>query len=346
MPRFTFTLILMMASILSYGRPAVAAGGQAPARDFSAGWDSFWGKLDLKVSGEVTLTADDSDIQAISTGGSFVVTDRGWLNTRQLRIDVEPSGALKRRFTLNAREQPYDEAAARWFKDLMPQLIERGGLAAESRAKRLFAEKGLEELAAEVSRFASDQVKTLYVNEFTVLAGPNPSGPAVDGLAHAIHEISSDAGKGQVLQAMLERVPEDQGSLDLYLRVINQMDSSLEQSNALSALLQKTATDDVCLKVLPSVRHMSSAMAGASVMELAAQRCTISARFLTGFLDAVSQLSSGDRQTHALVTLIDTQRLDARQIDVVREFSQNRVSSRVGRTMLAEKIAGQQAANR
>lgn len=76
-------------------------------------------QIQVSIQGIVKLNDDHTDIESISEGGSFTIEEKAGVDTRKLIVEALANGDLKRTYTLNGVEQPFDAEAQKWLADAL-----------------------------------------------------------------------------------------------------------------------------------------------------------------------------------------------------------------------------------
>ena len=136
----------LLVSLLLYAAPTAAARALSPIRSERALcrrdgrsvensheqhnnevvlWRARWAgddcSIDLRATGDVKFNSDFTDIVSVSNGGSLDVTDVDGNTTRRLRMRPDGRG-MSRTYSVNGREQPWDDSARRWLAGLLIEL--------------------------------------------------------------------------------------------------------------------------------------------------------------------------------------------------------------------------------
>ncbi len=81
--------------------------------------------IEGSIKGVVTFNADKTDVATIAAGGSFRIAAHGSQGERTLLIEPGLNGALKRSYTVDGQEQPFNEAARTWLAGILPRVLDQ-----------------------------------------------------------------------------------------------------------------------------------------------------------------------------------------------------------------------------
>ena len=107
--------------------------------------------LKINGRGKIEFTDDETDVESVSSGGSFVLERSAAGESRRFEARAGTGGAVERRYTLNGRD--IDAAAGRqWLAAQLPHLLREMGVNADRRVARLIAKGGPPAVLDEVLR--------------------------------------------------------------------------------------------------------------------------------------------------------------------------------------------------
>jgi beta-lactamase regulating signal transducer with metallopeptidase domain len=195
-------------------------------------------ELEIDLSGEITFSADETDIVALSSGGELEIEEKEGRSSRRIKIEADGSGNLERRWWVDGREQAYDDEARAWLGDMILVLFRRVGYQATERAERILARDGVDGLLQEISYISSDHTAGRY---FAVLLSQGDLDPETVRrvVRQAGEDIQSDYELARLLIEVAENQPLDESVQIAYLEAAGSIDSDYEQRRVLSAILKR-----------------------------------------------------------------------------------------------------------
>lgn len=255
----------------------------------------------MDSDGEVTFTADESDVATLSAGGTFSLTEKSGGVEHVYKVK-SPGDTLERTFFRDGDEVVPDAEARQWLAAALPRMFRESGLDADARVGRLLARGGPELVLAEVDLAVSDHAKSTYLGKLlgTVqldaqqferalasaaklgsdhelrtalelgLATQELDGARVTALLATAQQLGSDFE----LRSLLERVAPRGGDPEVaaaYLAATRELDSDFERRTAIVALLDGARLDGAGLaEVLDLASGMGSDFEKRTVLELVA----------------------------------------------------------------------------
>ena len=139
-------------------------------------WSGDNCSLDLRAEGEIKFNAEATEIQSISSGGSFEVNLRQDDTLKQVRV-TPSAGGLQYVYKINGTQQPFEGEAKTWFSQFLLALERSTGFSADARVPALLAKGGPTAVLDEISNLQSDYVRGVYFRK--LLEQPNLPSPVV-----------------------------------------------------------------------------------------------------------------------------------------------------------------------
>jgi beta-lactamase regulating signal transducer with metallopeptidase domain len=205
-------------------------------------WNATWSgndcNVDLHAEGEIKFNSDATDIQSISSGGSFEVNLRQGSTLKQIKITPSANG-LQYVYKLNGNQQPFDGEAKTWFSHFLLDLERTTGFAADIRVPALLAKGGPTAVLDEISNLQSDYVRGIYFRK--LLEQPNLPSPVVQRvIQQAGEQVHSDYELARVLMTVSKQYDlPDEASRTAFLNATGKLKSDYEHSRVLIELLHR-----------------------------------------------------------------------------------------------------------
>ncbi|HZH32237.1 MAG TPA: hypothetical protein VEY11_15850 [Pyrinomonadaceae bacterium] len=223
--------------------------------------------LDTK---NVEFNDDYTDVERITGGGYFRLSETR--DGRVRRLDIKPGvdGQLKRAYWENGEARPFDGEARRWLAKLLSDSVAGSGFDAEARVERILRRGGANAVLAEIARLKNDYARRVYAT--ALIERGNPSAAQLAKLLSQSGEaISSDYEKATLLIHVLKNDPADAGVRAAFFEAANTLSSDYERGRVLAVLFkQSDLTPETLLLALKSAREMSSDFEKANVLIRAA----------------------------------------------------------------------------
>jgi hypothetical protein len=258
--------------------------------DWTMRWSDGFDRVDVKARGAIVFADDLSDIQSIAEGGYFTIRDRSAFSDHT--VDIRPAGGtLTRKYSVGGAVRPWDDEARKWFAAVLPRLVRRSGLAAESRVNSIFQKKGVSGVLDEIGLLEGDYVRRIY---FVALvdAARLDSNAALPVLAQVGQRMSSDYDRGQVLQHIAGHVKLDQRGAQAYVQAMAAMKSDYERRRSLTALLTSGAPAAQTEATIAAIAAMRSSYDKRMVLSELMSRGPLSIDTKKAVLDTTSNIQS------------------------------------------------------
>ena len=255
-------------------------------------------KFRADVEGKIELTEDESDVKTLDANGSATFEERR--DGVKRRIEIEPrNGELHRRFFVDGKEQPYDDTARAWMKQVVLDLA-RSGIGAEARVQRLYREGGAQRVLTEIGEIHSDYVRGVY--------------------------LVALLGLGKLTPEQLDRA----------IALAGAMGSDYDRRNALAAIFAKQTLDaQRQLAFLQQALHFESDYELAELLIGVLPNLADTAELRQAWLDAGLKVKSDYERRRTLEALVARSGLDDTQLTSIVRASTSMKSDYERRTLLA-----------
>jgi len=205
-------------------------------------WTATWSgndcSVDLRAEGEVKFNAEATEIQSISSGGSFEVNLRQGDTLKQIKVTPSGSG-LQYVYKVNGKQEPFEGDAKAWFSQFLLALERSTGFSADARVPALLAKGGPNAVLDEINNLQGDYVRGRYFR--ILLEQPNLPSPVVQRvIKEAGDVISSDYELARVLMIVGKQYDlPDEASRTAFLTAAGKLKSDYEHSRVLIELLRR-----------------------------------------------------------------------------------------------------------
>jgi len=266
-------------------------------------WRDGSSAFDVTLNGDVTFTDDLTDVQTLSDGGSLTIRD--WSRGVPRTIEIRSSGGrLTRTYYIAGVSRGWDDDARRALAEMLPTLVRRSGLGAESRVKSIFAKKGTAGVLDEIALLGGDYVRRRYVTALIDLASFDST--SVQPVLRLVSDrMTSDYDRRLILERIASRVRLTGSATNMYLDVARSMHSDYDRRLTLAALFNaggQIADSEALAKVLVQMR---SSYDKRLVISDLIGRSTLSPDLKQAVLRATASMQSDYDRGLALVTYID-----------------------------------------
>lgn len=261
--------------------------------------------LSASIKGEVKFSEDYQNIIGISPGGYFIIKERRLFTTEMLEVTAGSDGKPHFRYRLRGRQFDYDEDARAWVRQVLPEVLERSGILAESRIRGHIANADVDAALDEISRLSSNHLKGEY---YQMLAGYDALSDAeqVELVRAAGREIGSSSELRATLEHLVELLPDTPAINQELLHSAGEIASSSEKSRAIRTVAQSRAIDPQTAAVMAGISEsISSSSEKSLALRSMAIHCRSEEAALSAYLEAAETISSSSERAQALEALIE-----------------------------------------
>ncbi|MGQ0714462.1 MAG: M56 family metallopeptidase [Gemmatimonadaceae bacterium] len=259
--------------------------------------------LTVRVNGKVRYANDLSDVLSISSGGSLVITESDATMVRRIEIRPDGDGSLRRKFTVDGDERPWDDEGRRWLASVLIALERRTAFNAETRVPALYAQGGVEAVLRETALLSGDHARRRYFHALFKTT-PSLSEAETRRALEIVGRMSSDHEIAETLIA-LAKTGKVGGGSSVYLQAVRNIESDFETRRVLTALLKTTTPDPDAMALLLNVANTIE-----SDFELAELLISVSKRGLESsaardsYFKAVGTIESDFEQRRVLSAIL------------------------------------------
>jgi hypothetical protein len=243
---------------------------------------------------------DYTDIERITEGGYFRLTEERDGLVQRLEITPEVGGQLRRLYTVRGEVRPFDGAARQWLARLLSESVAGSGFDAEARVAKVFKRGGANAVLAEIARLKTDHARRVYSS--LLLEQGNLSGEQLAKLlTQNSRAISSDYEKATLLIQVLKQSLSDREVRAAFFTMLDTLSSDYERGRVLAVLLQRddVATETIIL-ALKSAGRMSSDFEKANVLIRASKRGAANESVRVAVIEAAHALGSDHERGRVL----------------------------------------------
>ena len=277
-------------------------------------------KVVVKSLGEIEFSPDDADVARLSSDGYLMVEESiGW-DSKIIEFSAGANGQVQKRLLLDGKEQPFDATSQAWMRRLLPEVIRRTGLSAESRARRILETGGYRALANELDQIVSSSAAARYV-EIAFETGSLTENEQVDLLRRLPRFVHSDSQRTDLLRQLSGRSLSESMRAP-YFDAVDSIGSNSNRTYLLSELLANDAADiPFMVRLLESAGRIGSDSDKARLLSEAVTKLPQDAAVRETFLSAVTRIGSDSNKTHVLQALLRAADQDSELLVAMLETS-------------------------
>jgi beta-lactamase regulating signal transducer with metallopeptidase domain len=205
-------------------------------------WRVVWSEGDcsyeLEARGEIKFNRDVTDIESISSGGSFTLEQHVGDDTRRLVVRPRDEGSLERSYSENGAKHDYDAAARAWFAEALVALDRQTAFAADQRVPAILERGGVDAVLQEINLVATDYARRRYYTKLLSMRQLD-RGQIRRVVEQAGSQMSSDYELAELLVALSTLDAFGDDSHTAFVAAVKKIDSDYERRRALNALLQR-----------------------------------------------------------------------------------------------------------
>jgi hypothetical protein len=205
-------------------------------------WRVLWSEGDcsyeLEARGEIKYNRDVTDVESISSGGSFTIEQHIGDDTRRLVIRPRSDGGLDRSYSVNGARHDYDADAQAWFAEALVALDRQTAFAADQRVPSILERSGVDGVLKEISLLGSDYARRRYYTKLLSMRQLDRA-QVRRVVEQAGSEMSSDYELAELLVALAKLDAFGDDSHTAFVAAVKKIDSDYEARRALNALLQR-----------------------------------------------------------------------------------------------------------
>src|SRR5882757_3320518 len=188
--RFAATVVLAASVLL----PALAF---SPQGQTTYRWNDGLHLREMKFSGDLEFTDDESDVLKMSPGAFLSCEESYGYSGRRFTASMESNGQIVRKYYVDGREKPFDDQARAWLRATLPNWLRESPSLAPVRVQRFLKQGGVPAALAEVAKIHSGSSKRAYIRE--LVPSRNPNHDQMETILRLVRAIDSDGDKAATL---------------------------------------------------------------------------------------------------------------------------------------------------
>ena len=287
--------------------------------------------IDLRATGDVKFNSDFTDIVSVTNGGSLDITDVDGNTTRRLRMRPDGRG-MSRTYSVNGREQPWDETAQRWLAGLLIELDRVSAAGVDYRFPSLYAAGGARAILDESEKMSGDYARGVYLRR--LVDNERLTDAEYQRVVDvAARMMSSDYEMSRLLRSVAEHTSLDNEAMrNSYIMAVGRMSSDYERSRVLQTIFAKTTiSHDLARAAVKAAGSFSSDYERSRVLLAAIESKALAIDDVIPVLETVTQSRSDYEKARVLLAVAerwtlsgDARKLYLRAADTIRSDYENR----------------------
>jgi len=201
-------------------------------------WSDGDCSYEMEARGEVKFNRDVTDIESISSGGSFTLEQHIGDDTKRLVVRPGSGGALERTYSENGARHEFDAGARAWLAAALVALDRQTGFAVDQRVPALLERGGVDAVLQEVKLVSTDYARRRYYTKLLSMRQLDRA-QIKRVVEQAGADMSSDYELAELLVAVSKLDAFSDDSHPAFVAAAKKIDSDYERRRALNALLQR-----------------------------------------------------------------------------------------------------------
>ena len=271
-------------------------------------WRVLWSEGDcsyeIEARGEIKFNRDVTDVESISSGGSFTIEQHMGDDTKRLVIRPRADGGLDRSYSVNGARQDYDADARAWFAEALVALDRQTAFAADQRVPSILERGGVNAVLEEISLVGSDYARRRYYTKLLSMRQLDRA-QVRQVVEQAGSEMSSDYELAELLVALAKLDAFGDDSHAAFVSAVKKIDSDYEARRALNALLRRDQLAPATVQALLDVSTtIDSDYEMAELLIDVSKRYAINDQTRPMYLKAVGSIKSDYEHRRVLGTIV------------------------------------------
>jgi len=201
-------------------------------------WSDGDCSYEMEARGEVKFNRDVTDIESISSGGSFTLEQHVGDDTKRLVVRPRNDGTLERSYSENGARHEFDADARAWLASALVALDRQTGFAVDQRVPALLERGGVDAVLQEVKLVSTDYARRRYYTKLLSMRQLDRA-QVKRVVDQAGADMSSDYELAELLVAVSKLDAFSDDSHASFVAAAKKIDSDYERRRALNALLQR-----------------------------------------------------------------------------------------------------------
>ncbi len=278
------------------------------------GWHSIMinddnGSLEIKYTGEISFTDDETAIKSMSPDGYLKYKKNG----KKIVVTADSKSQILYEINDGDKKSILNDDEKIFLAEVVKVMIEYG-VDAKNRVERIYKKGGSKAVMAEIKNMKSDYVKAIYLDY--LLETNSLTASEMTEIADNVHFIlSSDFEKGKLLKKFSSKYLSNAATAQAYLGAVKSINSDFEKANAIKAILNQPLTQEQFTQVLAVANSIGSDFEKANVLKEVIANNKISSAQFPEVLNATSKINSDFEKANVLKLILKNDNLAEEQFN-------------------------------
>jgi len=267
------------------------------------------GSLEIKYTGEISFTDDETAIKTMSPDGYLKFKKNG----KKLIVTAKDNGQIMYEINDGDKKSSLTDDEKAFLTEAIKVMIEYG-VGAKDRVERIYKKGGGKAVMDEAKKMKSDYVKSIYLDY--LLETNTLSTTEMTEIANNVHFIlQSDFEKGKLLKKFSSKYLANTATAQAYLAAVKSINSDFEKANAVKTILNQTLTQEQFSQVMEVSNSIRSDFEKANVLKEVLANNKISPTQFSEVLNATSNIHSDFEKANVLKQILKNDKLPEEQFN-------------------------------
>jgi hypothetical protein len=259
--------------------------------------------LEIKYTGDISFTDDETAIKAMSPDGYLKFKKNG----KKIIVTAKGNGQIMYEINDGDKKSALNDDEKAFLAKAIRVMIEYG-VGAKDRVERIYKKGGSQAVMDEAKNMKSDYVKSIYLQY--LLETNTLSTTEMTEIANNVHFLlRSDFEKGKLLKKFSSKYLANAATAQAYLGAVKSINSDFEKANAVKAILNQTLTEEQFSQVLLVANSIGSDFEKANVLKEILANNKISPTQFSEVLNATSNIHSDFEKANVLKQILKNDKL-------------------------------------
>ncbi|HLK31217.1 MAG TPA: hypothetical protein VKT28_21745 [Puia sp.] len=269
------------------------------------------GSLEVKYTGDISFSDDETAIKSISQDGYLKYKKNG----KKIVVTADANGQIMYEINNGDKKSTLSADEKTFLTEAIRVMIEYG-VGARDRVERIYKKGGSKAVMNETKNMKSDYVKSLYLEY--LLETNTLSANEMTEIANDVHFfLQSDFEKGKLLKKFSAKYLSNDATAQAYLGAVKSINSDFEKANAVKAILNQPLTQEQFSEVLEVAKSINSDFEKSNVLKEALTNNKMSTAQFSTVLDATADIHSDFEKANVLKSVLANTKISSAQFSEV-----------------------------
>lgn len=272
----------------------------------------------IEYEGDITLSDDDKDIIAISSGGFIEIERSSFGSKRRVVIESDRNGKLLKKYYEGRKEKDFIPDGKEWLANVLQEVVRTTTIGAQSRVNRFYTRGGANAVLGEIGEIKSDYVKEAY---FKMLIEKNLSnGDLVNVIRRAGAEIDSDHYLASILTSNQKAFLSSSQTISAYLDAAKSLGSDHYLTSVLKEVINdQTINDDQMDSFLELSKSINSDHYMTEVLMEVMENRELTSQNISKIISLSNDIESDHYKSEVLIQVINSKGMSSNAYDAFIE---------------------------